>query len=251
MSKIKITAVSYLNTLPFLYGIEHSGYVNGLVSVDLQPPALCASSLLSGDCDVALVPVAALNRLDSFFLCSDYCIGAEGAVQTVVLASNVPQSEIKKIYLDYQSRTSVVLVQVLAKMWWGLGVEWVQAKPDYLDNLEDNAGYVIIGDRVFSNIHRFSFVWDLAHEWKEYKGMPFVFAAWASLKPIDPEFEVALNKALAYGVEHIPQLVDEIQDKYRSAHVDLYDYYTNKISYHFDNDKRKALSEFLALSLTV
>lgn len=251
MSNIRITAVSYLNTLPFLYGLERSGILDHQVTVDLQPPYLCASSLLAGGCDIALVPVAALNRLEKFYLCSDYCIGADGAVQTVVMAANVPMGKVKKVYLDYQSRTSVVLVRVLAQYWWGIDVEWIAAQPDYLEQLEEGAAYVFIGDRVFSNVGRFQYVWDLAHEWKEYKSMPFVFAAWASLKPVDPSFESALNRALAYGVEHIPELVGEIGPKYESANIDLLDYYTDKISYRFDSAKRSALSEFLSLSLTV
>jgi len=192
-----------------------------------------------------------LNRLQSFHLCTDYCIGADGAVQTVVLAANIPLSKVKKVYLDYQSRTSVVLVQVLAQNWWKVSPEWINASENYLDNLEEDAAYVIIGDRVFHQAHRFSHILDLAHEWKEFKGMPFVFAAWASLKSVDASVEQVLNQAFAYGINHIPELVGEIKAQYEAANIDLLDYYTDKISYQFDAEKRVALTDFLALSLKI
>ena len=90
---IKISAVSYLNTLPFVYGIEQSGYLQNYL-MELDTPALCAEKLIKGQVDIGLIPVAVLPELKYYRILSSYCIGADGPVKTVVLYSNSPLEKI-------------------------------------------------------------------------------------------------------------------------------------------------------------
>jgi chorismate dehydratase len=114
---VKISAVSYLNTLPFLYGIKnHPGLKNFIFEQDI--PSMCAKKLITNKVDIALIPVAAIPQVKTPYFISNYCLGAVNKVRTVLLLSEVPLHEIKTVLLDYQSRTSVNLVKVLAKKHW-------------------------------------------------------------------------------------------------------------------------------------
>ena len=128
---IKITAVSYLNTLPFIYGLKHSRLID-TIDLDLDYPAACAKKLINGDVDLALVPVVVIPSLKEAHIISDYCIGANGSVDTVCLYSDVPIDRIVNIFLDYQSQTSVALLKILLKEYWKLA-------PDFKNLFQENA----------------------------------------------------------------------------------------------------------------
>ena len=108
----RIAAVSYLNTIPFIYGIRHAG--NLRAELLLTPPALCASNFIDGNADIALLPSAVVPRLKDAELVTDFCIGAEGEVRTVVVVSNTPIEEERRNRIDPNSRTSVQLTGYLA-----------------------------------------------------------------------------------------------------------------------------------------
>ena len=114
MSDVKISVVSYLNSKPFIYGIEHSGLLKNFI-LEEDMPAVCAQKLIAGNTDIGLVPVAILPLLKDHYFVSDYCIGATQSVTSVMMFSRVPLENIKTITLDYQSRTSVALVKILAE----------------------------------------------------------------------------------------------------------------------------------------
>ena len=117
MQKLRISAVSYLNSLPFVYGIKNSGFLKN-IELSLDVPSVCADKLISGKADIGLVPVAAIPLIKNARIVSDFCIGADGKVQSVLLISRKPLQEIQKVYLDLESRTSVGLAKVLAKEYW-------------------------------------------------------------------------------------------------------------------------------------
>ena len=74
----RIAAVSYLNTIPFIYGIEHEG--NLRAELLLSPPAVCAKNFAEHKADIALVPAAAVPSLADAEIVTEYCIGAAGPV---------------------------------------------------------------------------------------------------------------------------------------------------------------------------
>ena len=141
MSKIKASAVAYLNTKPFLYGLKKTGLLQQ-IDLALDIPSNTAKKLLNGEVDLGLVPVAVLPLLTKKYqIVSDYCIGTERVVKTVCLYSQVSLQQIKRIYLDYHSRTSVQLVQLLCEKYWQLEVEFLPAEEGYIQQIQgDTAG---------------------------------------------------------------------------------------------------------------
>jgi len=246
MKKIRISAVSYLNTKPFVYGLQHSDLIDR-IDLSLDIPSLCASKISTNLADIGLIPVAAIADVKKAQVISNYCIASSGKVRTVILLSNVPLQEISKIILDYQSRTSVQLVQVLAKYYWEIDPSWEKGQPGYIESVMDkNTAVVVIGDRVFEAEKKFSYCYDLGEAWKFFTGFDFVFACWIANKPIDIEFVSDFNKALADGLLHLDEVIAECSEAYPNYH--LREYFYENISFVFDDSKRKGLELFLKLN---
>ena len=243
MDKIRISAVSYLNTKPFIYGIEKSGLINE-VELSLDNPNICAKKLLENEVDLGLVPVTVIPKMKEHYIVSDFCIGADGTVDSVKLFSEVPLNEIEKIVLDYQSQTSVALAKILAAKRWNIYPEFIEAKEGFEKNIFGKNGAVVIGDRALHMQGKFKYSFDLAGEWKELTGMPFVFACWISNKKLPDDFLKKFNQAIGKGVHEIPLLIREMKPENKnSIHVE--DYLQNKISYTYDKRKKDALKLFL------
>ncbi|MDB4127109.1 menaquinone biosynthesis protein, partial [Flavobacteriales bacterium] len=174
---LKISAVSYLNTIPFVHGLKQSELIK-IIDLQLDYPSICAEKLINGIVDLALVPVAVIPKLKEAHIISDYCIGANGAVDTVCLYSDVPIEEIESIALDYQSRTSVALLKILLNEYWQLNPELKKANVGFEENIKGNHAALVIGDRAFALNTKYAYIYDLSAIWKKMTGLPFVFAAW-------------------------------------------------------------------------
>jgi chorismate dehydratase len=240
LNKIRIGAVSYLNTKPLLYGIKRSVIINDIDLIEAYPSKI-AQMLLDDTIDIGLVPVAVFNNLDNYFLISDYCIGAVNDVASVSLFSHSPIDKIETVLLDYQSITSVALTKILLKNYWKKEVKFVEASENYINEINGTTAGVIIGDRALKCRNDFKYNYDLATNWRDFTGLPFVFATWVANKPIDPSFIKTFNAANKLGLDHIDEVVKGIE----SPFYDIKKYYTENISYNFDNDKKKALQIFL------
>ncbi|MGA2823336.1 MAG: menaquinone biosynthesis protein [Bacteroidales bacterium] len=243
MELLKISAVSYLNTIPFVYGIQRSGLLKDY-RLDLDIPSLCAEKLKNGVVDVALIPVGALNDLASFQFITDYCIGAVSTVKTVLLLSHKPLHEITEIGLDYDSRTSVQLVKVLAKYQWKITPLWKNLMPGQASQDPGVEAIVAIGDKTFDLVKKYPYCYDLAEEWIRLTSLPFVFAVWVTTKKLPEHLQIDLNSALEYGVGHIKETLEFFKDKL-PAEEDCQSYLEKNISYTFDERKKEGLRLFL------
>jgi len=244
MEKIKISIVNYTNTLPFKWALKRSPI---LEQIDLQEdiPSICAQKLKYKQVDLALVPVALLAELDQYHIETDYCIGANGRVDSVKLYSPVSLDQIKTITLDYQSKSSITLTKVLVKFFWKLNVIYLGAKPGFEDEIKETNAAVIIGDRTFGLKGNYAFEFDLAEEWKNFTGLPFVFAAWVSTEKLPDAFIADFNKVLKHGIDHVEQAVEENYNVKNISKEDTVIYLTKRIDYNLNDDKREALSLFL------
>ena len=241
---IRITAVSYLNTKPFLYGLLQSD-INQEITLSLDIPSECARKLRDGEADLGLIPVAGIPELDTPHIISDYCIGAVGAVKTVCIYSDVPMNAIEKLYLDYHSRTSVELTKILLEKYWHASPHLLKSDDTYLDKIKGTTAGLAIGDKTIGLDKRFRYVYDLGEAWEKYtSGLPFVFAAWVSNRPMSETFLKKFNAALKAGLNHIPELIYLLPTQENG--FDLKEYFTKYISYDFDAEKHTALRRFLS-----
>jgi len=242
--KVKLAAVSYLNTIPFLYGIEEDISLRSQIDLRLEYPSKCADLLKSGEVDLALIPVAAIPNIPSAEIIGNYCIGANGKVNTVMLYSDCPLEEIESIALDYQSRTSVMLTKVLVKNFWKIDVSFESTSEGYIDSISGYRAGVVIGDRAFDLNGTFPYQYDLSEEWFKFTGLPFVFACWVANKTLSTEFVSPFNKAIEQGVNNKTKAINSWVEKENSS-IDLKSYLNKDISYEFDESKKNALEKFL------
>ena len=228
----RIALVEYLNTFPFSEGIRLSG-LESQCEVHRVPPALCAQLFQERKVDISLCPVGALRDMPDYEIFGDYCIGAQGEVGTVVLLSQVPIDEIKNVRLDDHSRTSNVLLQILARRLW---------KKDWHYYYEGKEAFpqscIMIGDKVFQHKDRYAFAYDLADMWMQMTGLPMVFAVWIAKPGVTDVFVDELNRSFELGIDLV-QFGDSGLAEWQR------DYILQSISYPFDKEKKLALATFL------
>jgi chorismate dehydratase len=234
--------VSYLNTRPLLLGMEQNPFKERIELMKAYP-AQIAQALLDDTIDIGLVPVAVIPLLKQPQLVSKYVIGTEGEVASVALFSQVPMDQIEKVYLDYQSRTSVALAKILFKQYWNKEVEFLTATEDYISQIKGNTAGIIIGDRALASLDKYEYIYDLGSAWKAFTGLPFVFAAWVANKPLPEEFMEAFDAANAYGLDKLDEVIALIPASQQV--YDLHKYYTDNISYELTDEKRAGLAKFL------
>ena len=246
MNKIKISAIKYANSYPFIFGLKKNGFDREII-LETDHPADCAAKLISNKVDIGLIPVAALPTLPERHIISDFCIGANGKVKTVMLLSHSPFSEISTIYLDYRSLTSVNLTRILAKNYWKREFKWVDTHEnfDFMKITKDES-VILIGDQCFEHAAHFKYGIDLSVEWNNFTGLPFVFACWTANKKVSKEFINEFNNALKFGVENIPIVVKEMGQTGIMKGQELEQYLTQNINFILDEDKKKALELFLS-----
>jgi len=235
--------VGYKNTLPFLYGLESR---KDRFELLLNVPSSCLQYFDSGEADVALVPVGAILGREDIDVITNFCIGCEGKVHTVCLSTNDEIKNLNKVYLDAHSRTSQLLVKTLLHHYWKQSVEFEEVEVDTLDlrNLEDGAGVLMIGDKVFTHEKKFRNNHDLGQVWEEVTGLPFVFAVWIAKENQGGTIEDELNQVLKIGLDDIPKVVKHYQGE---ADKTLINYLENNIDFNFTPKKRNALKLFQRL----
>ncbi|HEX9049388.1 MAG TPA: cyclic dehypoxanthinyl futalosine synthase [Anaeromyxobacter sp.] len=194
MPKLRAAAVSFLNAWPLTAGLEGSDRVEMV----LAEPSRCAAMLEAGEVDLALVSVGALPG-GEFEIVPGIAIGADGPVQTVVLAGEQSPAIWDEVFLDTASRTSHVLTKIV--------LDEMGVRPRYtllpavegLARAKGTKGALVIGDRAFDV--RANHVIDLGREWNRLTGLPMIFALWAA-RPgrVSPEDVQELSRAAQHGL---------------------------------------------------
>lgn len=235
MDKIKISAVAYTNTKPFIYGLEHSNLLNH-IELSLDIPSDCAAKLVEGKVDIGLIPVAAFPYVPNATIIADYCIGSIGAVNSVFIFSKVPIHEVRTLKLDAHSRTSNNLAKVLLKFYWKSAVITTT------DLEEETDAMVLIGDRTFGKRGDYAYAYDMGEEWMKFTGLPFLYAAWIANKAIPEDFIVEFNRALKFGLDQRDVLLKTLP---AMPNFDVEDYLMHKLDFELTDKKREAMQLFL------
>lgn len=239
MNKVRVSAVSYTNTLPFLQGIKSSTVLD-MIDLSVDYPAECARKVVEREADLGIIPIAALLKVSSPTIITDYCIGSDGAVDSVFIFSEKPIEEIKTLRLDLQSRTSNGLARILLKYYWKNEVKIIwEGEAD---------AYVLIGDRTFGKKEDIPYVYDLGHYWKVFTGLPFAYAVWVANKELPEEFITAFNSALAEGVSHSEDVIPGLPV---FPNFDYQVYLTENLDFSLDDKKREAIAKYLELYQTL
>jgi chorismate dehydratase len=234
--KIRVGAVSYLNTKPMIYGLENWDQI----TLSLDYPAKIADKLLNDEIDIGLVPVAIIPQLNQANYITDYGIGATGKVLTVALFSNVAIQEIQNIYLDYQSKTSVQLIKILCKEYWKISPKFENAIVGFESEIKGNEAAVIIGDRTFDLLDQYKYVYDLSAAWYEHTSLPFVFARWVSNKKINSTFEKVFAEKIESNINRFKS-----SPNFSTINIVQKNYLENIIQYNLTPNHQKGMQLFL------
>lgn len=228
--KVKLSNISYANTIPFGYGFHKNAYIQKNTLFYSHYPAQGVELMQQNAIDISIIPVAAIPFIPNARIISNYCIAAQGKVDSVLLCSTVPREKIMHIALDYQSRTSNVLVQIIAKKLWNISPNYSVSTPK--TNMHTDAdAYVIIGDRALQNAYKYPYVYDLAEEWYQLHSLPFVFACWVANTTISDTYQEEFEQSLEYGVSHIQESINFAAQQHT---WNIYEYLTQRIVYFLE-----------------
>jgi chorismate dehydratase len=210
--RLRIGAVSYLNTKPLVYRLDELA-PSADVCFDL--PSRLADRLARRDLDIALIPAIEYFRNDDYTVVSDACIACRGPVLSVKLFAQVPPAEIRTLALDEGSRTSAAMVQILLNEHFGIRPELSSLSiGDGLSHATTDA-VLLIGDRAIHAVDdHFKEVWDLGDAWVRRTDLPFVFAMWTARSGLDmtaaewSQIDSALSLARDAGMSHLSEIAE-------------------------------------------
>lgn len=240
---IRIAAVDYLNAKPlYQWFVDHP---REDVSLLLGTPREVSRMLSEGECDVALMPVAAAANYGGMTIASDAAIACDGAVRSVLLLSAAPISELTEVCLDLSSRTSVVLARLVLER-LGVRVKFRAMSPaEAIGAVKGTCGAVVIGDAALAAEHAFAHTLDLGAAWHQQTGLPFVFAAWFAVGPASDEVRALLAQAKAYGLSVRDRMASELGAKH-GGEASVLSYLTQSIRYDLDERAKQGLERFFA-----
>lgn len=244
INKIRISAVSYLNTYPYMYGIEKFN-INKTCDISTDIPAICAQKLLENKADIGLIPTAVIPQLHNANIFNNYGLYSKNIVKTVLLISNTPLNKIKNVLLDAHSRTSVQLIKILAAEYWKIKPEWHYNIFNIEEKINKNTAALVIGDKAFDLSKKYEYTFDLAYEWYKYTNLPFVFACWVSNKQIPQEIIAQLTQSFDFGTQNIESCINYYKVKIPISNHTALSYLSDNIYYKLNEKTMQSIQLFL------
>ncbi len=194
MKRLRISAISYLNTAPLMWDFEH-GDGGSAFDISYTVPSRCAADLAAGSADIGIIPAAAYASIPGLAILPGVAIASKRPVRSILLVSKVPLEQIRSVALDTSSLTSVALTKVLLAKWWGAGRTFTSMAPDIDKMMEAHDAGLVIGDPALKVDRSRYLTYDLAEEWIRLTGKPFVFAFWAVRQSALKDTPAALDLA--------------------------------------------------------
>jgi chorismate dehydratase len=246
-SKPRVAAVSYLNTVPLVWGMLH-GPQKGLADLSFCLPSECADRLRAGDADIGLIPVieAARQNLPSV---PGTGIACDGPVRSILLFTKTPWTAIRRVAVDNGSRTSVMLTRVLLRERFGIEPDLVVMRPQLAPMLADADAALLIGDaalRVQPERHPYEYL-DLGAAWKDLTGLPMVFARWAG-PHLPPDAAALFDGSWRYGEERLPEIIDHQADRRGLPRSLVREYLNHNIRFTIGPRELQGLETYLSLA---
>ena len=247
MKRLRVAAISYLNTAPLMWDFDH-GNLRRKYEVDYMLPAACAEKLASGEADIGIIPAAAYTTIPDLQIIPDVAIASRGPVRSILLVSKKPIEEVESVALDTSSRSSVALIKVLFDKCYARHPEFVNAAPVLKEMLSKNDAALLIGDPALTADTTGYEVRDLGAEWTRFTGRPFVFAFWAVRKAAGATSEASKDfewsrrhGVLAESIQAISELwapILKLEEK------TIVDYLTDNVHYRLDKSSLEGLRLF-------
>ena len=246
MRRLRISAISYLNTAPLMWDFEHSD-TGSEFDISYTLPSACARALEAGTADIGLIPAAAYAQVPGLMALPGVAIASRQPVRSILLVSRVPVDQIRTVALDTSSMTSVALTKILFEKWLGGGRTFAPMAPDIEKMLARHDAGLMIGDPALQIDRSRYLTLDLAEEWIRYTGKPFVFAFWAVRRQALPEDalrEASSSQDLAAVFQQsrdhglAPASLDQIAREWAPrlgiGEAGVRSYLTENIYYHLD-----------------
>ncbi|MHC0430445.1 menaquinone biosynthetic enzyme MqnA/MqnD family protein [Streptomyces sp. O3] len=183
----RVGHIQFLNCLPLYWGLARTGALLDL-ELSKDTPERLSEQLVQGDLDIAPITlVEFLKHADELVAMPDIAVGCDGPVMSCVIVSQLPLDRLDgaRVALGSTSRTSVRLAQLLLAERVGVRPDYYTCPPDLGVMMQEAEAAVLIGDAALrANLHdgpRLGLqVHDLGQMWKDWTGLPFVFAVWAA-----------------------------------------------------------------------
>jgi chorismate dehydratase len=248
-TKPRVSVVSYLNTVPLVWGMLH-GEQRGLFDLSFAIPAECADRLQSGLADIGIVPAVELNR-QKLEIIRGAGIACRGPVRSIFLISKVPYEKIRKLAADSTSRTSVALSRVILARKYGVEPEVRSHKPHLPAMLEEADAALIIGDAALVlNPPDLPFrVLDLGAEWVEMTGLPMVFAVWAARAEFPTQDPTPFLESMRFGCSHVDDIARSEHAKVGVSEELARSYLRDNIVFELGDREYAGLQKFLQFAL--
>jgi chorismate dehydratase len=251
MRRLRISAISYLNTAPLMWDFVHARADQGKASqhgagqnfdISYTLPTACARALAEGTADIGIIPAAAYTQIPGLQILPDVAIASRRAVRSILLVSKVPIEEVRTVALDTSSMTSVALTKVLFEKWLGGERTYTPMAPNLEEMLADHDAGLVIGDPALQIDRSRYLTLDLAEEWIRHTGKPFVFAFWAvrraALDEKDPSLDLAavFRDSRDHGLQtsSLDQIASEWAPRLNITENDVRAYLTENIHYQLD-----------------
>ena len=253
-SRVRIGAVSFLNTKPLIYSLLQPTSSNTEFELSVHVPSRLAELLKVGSIDVGLIPTIEYFRASeegpsSYRIIPDISISSHGAVRSIQLLSRVPIPQIRSVGLDTGSRTSHALLRIVLTEKYGLQPTFSASPPSIELRSADTDAVLRIGDAALRQLDSAPYSVDLGAEWNELTGLPFVYACWVASGDIDFGKAVQiLQEAKEVSVKQIPEIA-RVEAKAMGLPETLCnDYLTNRISYNLGDTEIAGLNRFYELA---
>jgi chorismate dehydratase len=262
MSRLRISAISYLNTAPLMWDFEH-GEAGADFDISYTIPSLCARSLAADrmdkdSADIGIIPAAAYASVRDLVIVPDVAIAARNAVRSILLVSKVPIEEARTVALDTSSMTSVALTKILFAKWLGGPRDYKPMAPDLDSMLAACDASLLIGDPALQVDRSRYATLDLAEEWNARTGKSFVFAFWAIRKHALPVRDAAhiadiFKASRDHGLEakNLETITQEWSRRLDLTAETVRTYLTKNIHYYLDPPALEGLRLYYKLGMEI
>src|SRR5438094_444101 len=166
MRRLRISAISYLNTAPLMWDFAH-GHLAQHFDISYTVPSMCAEALHTGEADIGIIPAIAYQTIPGLVVIPEIAIAARGPVRSILLVSKVPVEKINSVAVDTSSRTSVALLEILFRKGWLATPlpKFSSQAPNLETMLASNDAALLIGDPALTVDRAKYQTIDLAEAW--------------------------------------------------------------------------------------